>query len=100
MADIQRKLEIVASDGTESDACAAVLRFSTRISDDLAQILDSNPNVSPSVVTQSEELERRLRILGVDLRPRYTLTPPLGDTVRHIHNQTKSVSKTTEQKHD
>ena len=100
MADKQMKLVIVTPERTVFDDPTPALRFPTRMSEHLSQIRDGNPKVSPSVVTQSEELERRLKRLGVDLRPRYTLTPPLGDTARHIQNQTKSVSKTTEQKHD
>ena len=100
MIDKQLHLVIVTPERTETDEPMAASRLPTRMSEYLAQILDGNPKVSPSVVAQSEQLERRLRRLGVDLRPRYTLSPPLGDTVRHIHNQTKSVSKTTEQKHD
>lgn len=52
-------------------------------------ILRSNPAVSREVVAQSERLEEELRKLGVDLRPRYSLSPPLGDGVRQIHNRTR-----------
>lgn len=44
-------------------------------------ILETNPNVSRSVVSQYQELKKQLEGLGVKTKPSYTLTPPLGDTV-------------------
>lgn len=43
-----------------------------------AEILARNPRVSASIVAKNEELERQLRTLGVDTRPHYRLSPPLG----------------------
>ena len=50
-------------------------------------ILQRNRQISRAVVAQCERLEEELRKLGVDLGPHYSLSPPLGDTVRQIHNQ-------------
>lgn len=53
-------------------------------------VLQRNPGVSRSVVAQNEKLEQNLKKLGVDLQPRYTLSPPLGDSVRQMHNRAKT----------
>ena len=42
------------------------------------KILENNPKVSKSVVTQYAELEKKLEKLGVDTKPHYTLSPPFG----------------------
>ena len=44
-------------------------------------ILKANPGVSRSVVSQYQELKKQLEGLGVNTKPSYTLTPPLGVTV-------------------
>jgi len=48
------------------------------------KLIAQNPKVSKSVVTQHLELEARLRKLGIQIRPSYTLSPPLGGAVRHF----------------
>ncbi len=40
------------------------------------EILRRNPQISKSVVTQYAELEKKLKNLGVDTKPRYTLSHP------------------------
>lgn len=45
------------------------------------ELLNSNPKVSKSVVVQYNELEKKLVKLGVDTKPHYTLSPPLGNVV-------------------
>ena len=42
------------------------------------RLLETNPKVSKSVVTQYAELEKKLEKLGVDTKPHYTLSPPFG----------------------
>lgn len=61
----------------------------TRKLEYLTRILSNNPKVSPSVVAQSAQLEDRLKQLGIELKPRYALSPPLGDSTRQIHNHSK-----------
>lgn len=41
-------------------------------------VLDRNPNVCRTVVEKNRLLEKQLQSLGVDTRPHYTLSPPLG----------------------
>ena len=48
------------------------------------ETLENNSNVSKSVVAQYRELERDLKRLGVDTRPRYTLSPPFGGIVSNL----------------
>ena len=40
--------------------------------------LDRNAGVDRTVVAAYKRLERELKQLGVEVRPRYTLEPPLG----------------------
>jgi len=47
-------------------------------------VLKRNPQVSKSVVTQYRELAKKLKKLGVDTKPRYTLSPPLGGAVSNL----------------
>lgn len=46
---------------------------------DLNEVLATNENVDREVIRQAEQLERQLASIGVDVRPRYSLTPPLGN---------------------
>ena len=43
-----------------------------------------NPKVSKSVIVQYRELEKKLEKLGVDTKPRYTLSPPFGEAVSNL----------------
>ena len=41
-------------------------------------VLDRNAGVDHSAVASYKRLKRELRQLGIEVRPRYTLEPPLG----------------------
>ena len=45
---------------------------------DKPAILERNTKVDRAVVASYKRLERELKRLGVEVRPRYTLEPPLG----------------------
>lgn len=45
---------------------------------DKQHVLERNANIDRAVVAAYKRLERELKKLGVDVRPRYTLEPPLG----------------------
>lgn len=45
---------------------------------DKQAVLDRNTKVDRTVVASYKRLERELKRLGVEVRPRYTLEPPLG----------------------
>lgn len=45
------------------------------------EALKNNPKVSKSVVAEYRELEKKLEKLGVDTKPHYTLSPPLGGAI-------------------
>ena len=47
-------------------------------SHDKQDVLDRNAGVDRTVVAAYRQLERELRQLGVEVRPRYGLEPPLG----------------------
>lgn len=51
------------------------------------EFLESNPAVSKSVVSQYHELEKKLHKLGVDTKPHYTLSPPLGGTIVNLRHK-------------
>lgn len=40
--------------------------------------LKDNSNIDKLVINQYHELEKQLNKLGVDTKPRYTLSPPFG----------------------
>jgi hypothetical protein len=42
-------------------------------------LLETNPKVDRELIKRFAELEKQLRRLGVDTKPKYTLRPPLGD---------------------
>ena len=42
------------------------------------KILAANPKIDAKLTRAYEELEQQLKRLGVDLRPKYTPSPPLG----------------------
>ena len=45
---------------------------------DKQDVLERNAKIDRAVVASYERLERKLKKLGVEVRPRYTLEPPLG----------------------
>ena len=52
-------------------------------------ILKHNPAISKSVVSQYHELEKKLHKLGVDTKPHYTLSPPLGGAIVNLRDKVK-----------
>jgi hypothetical protein len=63
---------------------------------ELDVVLCRNPNVSRSVVQRFQKLENELRKLGVEIRPSYTLSPPLGGVTGQLYNQSKNTSASGE----
>ncbi len=51
---------------------------------DSEELLKNNPRVSKPVIEQYRDLVQKLEKLGVDTRPRYTLSPPLGEAVPRV----------------
>ena len=49
-----------------------------------AEILRRNPMVDPILVERYEKLELELHRLGVDTKPKYNITPPLGGDRLHL----------------
>ncbi len=47
-------------------------------SHDRQDVLDRNTGIDRAVVADYKRLERELKRLGVEVRPRYGLEPPLG----------------------
>jgi len=45
------------------------------------EILEKNPQTDRKVVSDYERLAVKLKKLGIDTKPRYSLSPPLGDGV-------------------
>ena len=64
----------------------------TRPSLDKQDVLERNAGVDRAVVASYKRLERELRNLGVEVRPRYTLEPPLGGGRSRGHNLTNRQS--------
>ena len=52
-----------------------------------AEILRRNPMVDPVLVAKYEKLELELHRLGVDTKPKYNITPPLGGPRLHLFNE-------------
>ena len=59
-----------------------------------AEVLEKNQNVSSAVVQQQADLERKLRALGVDVKPEFRLSPRLGDELRITFNKPQSKNAT------
>ena len=49
-----------------------------------AEILRRNSMVDPDLVARYEKLELELHRLGVDTKPKYNITPPLGGPRLHL----------------
>jgi hypothetical protein len=59
-----------------------------------AEILKSNPKIDPKLVHRFGELEKQLKSLGVEVKPRYELLPPLGDGLQiSLHNAGRAAEK-------
>lgn len=55
-----------------------------KIAKEKKEIIHDNPMIDVSVVTEHERLDAELRQLGVDTRPKFNITPPLGDERLHL----------------
>ena len=52
------------------------------------QIIKNNPQISEKLVEKFEALDRELRKFGVDTKPKYSITPPLGGGgFKHVFNR-------------
>ena len=60
----------------------------TELTLDKRDVLERNAKVDRTVVASYKRLERELRQLGVEVRPRYTLEPPLGSGRPRDHGLT------------
>ncbi len=61
-----------------------------KIQFDPREMLKRNPRIDKGVVQKYQELEKKLEKLGVDTKPHYTLSPPLGDSpTRRLYNKTR-----------
>ena len=49
--------------------------------------LKRNPRINFGIVTAHEELERKLKKLGVEIKPSYNLEPPLGRNPTRFRNR-------------
>ena len=53
----------------------------------LKDVLKRNTRINIGTVTAHEELERKLKKLGVEIKPSYNLEPPLGRNPTGFHNR-------------
>ena len=53
----------------------------------LKDVLKRNTRINIDTVTAHEELERKLKKLGVEIKPSYNLEPPLGRNPTRFHNR-------------
>lgn len=53
----------------------------------LKDVLKRNTRINIGTVTAHEELERKLKKLGVEIKPSYNLEPPLGRNPTRFHNR-------------
>ena len=51
------------------------------------ETLRKNPKVDTSVVAAYRRLEKKLAKLGVEVKPKYNLEPPLGQDRTRIYNR-------------
>lgn len=51
------------------------------------ETLRKNPKVDASVVAAYRRLEKKLAKLGVEVKPKYNLEPPLGQDRTRIYNR-------------
>ena len=49
--------------------------------------LKRNPRINFGIVAAHEELERKLKKLGVEIKPSYNLEPPLGRNPTRFRNR-------------
>ncbi len=51
------------------------------------EILERNKNIDVNIVNAHDKLESQLRKLGVEIKPKYSLDPPLGGTRKRLYNR-------------
>lgn len=51
------------------------------------EVLKRNKRINTETVAAHEKLERELQKLGVEIKPRFNLEPPLGRSRTGIHNR-------------
>jgi hypothetical protein len=51
------------------------------------EVLQRNPHVSKDLVERFKKLESELRELGADIKPRFSISPPLGGTRQLLYNR-------------
>ena len=51
------------------------------------EVLKRNKRINAETVAAHEKLERELQKLGVEIKPRFSLEPPLGPSRMGIHNR-------------
>ena len=56
---------------------------------DPQEALKHNPRIDKGVVQKYQALEKRLEKLGVNITPRFSLNPPLGDYRIRLHNRAR-----------
>lgn len=54
-----------------------------------AEMLSRNRGINKSTVVAHEKLERELERLGVEIKPKYNLEPPLGPTKIQLRSQNR-----------
>ena len=57
------------------------------------EVLRRNPKIDVSLVASHERLERDLKKLGVEIKPRYNIEPPFGRRPTRIHNHSRSMTR-------
>ena len=60
---------------------------------DREEVLRRNPKIDVDVVAAHERLERELRKLGVEIKPRYNIEPPFGRGPTRIHNHSRALTR-------
>ena len=55
----------------------------------LKDMLKRNTRINFGIVTAHEELERKLKKLGVEIKPSYNLEPPLGRNPARFRNRNR-----------
>ena len=59
---------------------------------DRDDVLRRNPKIDVAVVAAHERLERELKKIGVEIKPRYGIEPPFGQRPTNIHNHSRSTT--------
>lgn len=65
---------------------------------DRDDVLRRNPKIDAAVVAAHERLERELKKLGVEIKPRYSIEPPFGQRPPSIHNHSRSATAQANQR--